>query len=286
MDGKKVQKGERDKKSWREGSAAGAQGTFSLWLVFFLDVPRCRLQTSKPKARPRDRGERGRPLWVRVHAERRAAAERTSTRGEKHDLTVFRRLCLQHQPLRLHLARIRTRAEKPRSQVWLSRTIVLVPFCDEMNHHIRSYLQTPPSVRSIQLLSNDWKKEPELPRSSALNLNSYFNLSTPAVLSVPAEREASTYCQHKSRQKPNRSRLHRWGLLWLLRVRNHDHHGSAEADIILRCIYRCLPDYGYLCRALWATHDAWLCPSPLKRTRGSKPHRIKGISIRRHVSKI
>lgn len=194
---RKCKRERETKKSWREGSAAGAQGTFSLWLVFFLDVPRCRLQTSKPKARPRDRGERGRPLWVRVHAERRAAAERTSTRGEKHDLTVFRRLCLQHQPLRPHLARIRTRAEKTRSRVWLSRTIVLVPFCDEMNHHIRSYLQTPPSVRSIQLLSNDWKKEPQLARSSALNLNSYFNLSTPAVLSVPAEREASTYCQHK-----------------------------------------------------------------------------------------
>lgn len=29
MDGKKVQKGERQR-SWREGSAAGAQGTFSL----------------------------------------------------------------------------------------------------------------------------------------------------------------------------------------------------------------------------------------------------------------
>lgn len=61
MDGIKVEKGGRQK-SWREGSAAGAQGTFSLRLVFFLHVPRCRLQTSKPKARARDRGERGRPL--------------------------------------------------------------------------------------------------------------------------------------------------------------------------------------------------------------------------------
>lgn len=88
-------------------------------------------------------------------------------------------------------------SKKPRSQVWLSWTIVLVHFCNEMNHHIRSYLQIPPSIRSIQLLSNECKNEPQLGRSSALNLNSYFNLSAPAVLSVPAEKEASTYCQHK-----------------------------------------------------------------------------------------
>lgn len=94
-------------------------------------------------------------------------------------------------------ARIRTRPENQEAKFGWAGQSSLCIFCNEMTHHIRSYLQMPPSTRSIQLLSNDWKSEPQLGRSSALNLNSYFNLSTPAVLSVPAEKEASTYCQHK-----------------------------------------------------------------------------------------
>lgn len=144
MDGKKVQKGERQK-SWREGWAAGAQGIFSLWLVFFLHVPRCRLQTSKPKARPRDRG---RPLWVRVHEERRAAAEGSSTWSENmiSPFYSFYACSINHSNC---ISWDSYSPKKPRSQVWESWRIVLVHFV--MSRIITYgwlYLQIPLSISS------------------------------------------------------------------------------------------------------------------------------------------
>lgn len=68
--------------------------------------------------------------------------------------------------------------------------------CNQRNRQIQSGLQILPSTE-IRLLSNDCKNDAQLRRGSALNLNSCFNLSMPPVLSVPAEKETSTCCQHK-----------------------------------------------------------------------------------------
>lgn len=115
---------------------------------------------------------------------------------QKHDLAILPFLRLQYpslhpyQPGQLRSTRIE------RKSSWGELPNCPWAVCNQMNRQIQSGLQILPSTE-IRLLSNDCKNDAQLRRGSALNLNSCFNLSMPPVLSVPAEKETSTCCQHK-----------------------------------------------------------------------------------------
>lgn len=95
-----------------------------------------------------------------------------------------------YQPGQLRSARIESKSS------WGESPNCPWAVCNQMNRQIQSGLQILPSTE-IRLLSNDCKNDAQLRRGSALNLNSCFNLSMPPVLSVPAEKETSSCCQHK-----------------------------------------------------------------------------------------